>query len=79
MCFWTAQIRLIRDLVTTRVVEPVNVRDVRTIQRREDLRLTTESREAIGIVCRGWPQRAGSPARTLATPQIARDKSRRDE
>ena len=33
----------------SRVLEPVNVRDVRVIERGEDLRFTTESREPVWI------------------------------
>ncbi len=39
-----------------RLLEPVDVRDVWMVQRREHLRFTTKSREAIGIVGDGGQQ-----------------------
>ena len=39
-----------RDPLSDLVFEAVDVRDVRVVQRREDLRFTTETREAVRIV-----------------------------
>ena len=39
-----------------RLLEAVNVRDVRVVQRREQLRFAAETREALGIVRDRWQQ-----------------------